>query len=467
MKRFKMLSVLLASIVVCLVIVGGKAQGIEPPEIVDGRFIIMMKNEQGVPADLDTAVSDAGGKIVSTMSQIGVAVATSEADAFSEKLKSHKDVMCVVPELRIQWVKDDFGAEGITPEDEDLYPDQWNMHIIDAEGAWEAGYAGNGARVAILDSGIDYWHPDLISNIDAACSVSFIPYDPINLPDYLWFIDQAGHGTHVSGIVAAADNGEGVIGVAPEATIIVVKVLTVIPGLPGSWGNFSWIINGVIYATIVADADIINMSLGGYFPKSGHVPEGWPPLPAREAAFYLSIWNRVLNFASQQGVTVVCAAANDSIDLNHDHEWVVLPAQAGNCMAVSATGPVSLVNPDTPAFYTNYGTSVIDVAAPGGNIDLSICPNPPCDESIPWRQDMVLSTYPGNEYRRACGTSMAAPHVCGVAALIVGKHNRTISPAQVKAIIQQSADDLGKPGRDDFYGCGRINAYKAVSGVKK
>ena len=127
-------------------------------------------------------------------------------------------------------------------------------------------------------------------------------------------------------------------------------------------------------------------------------------------------------------------------------------------MAVSATGPLSQKDFDTPAFYTNYGTSVIDVAAPGGNIDLSFPPN--------WWIDMVLSTHPMG-WIFACGTSASAPHVSGVAALIIGQHGGEMPPAQVKAIIEQSADDLGKPGMDDYYGRGRINACNAVGGIKK
>ncbi len=127
-------------------------------------------------------------------------------------------------------------------------------------------------------------------------------------------------------------------------------------------------------------------------------------------------------------------------------------------MAVSATGPLSQKNFDTPALYTNYGTSVIDVAAPGGNIDLSFPQN--------WRLYMVLSTAPFG-WIWAAGTSAEVPHVSGVAALIIGQHGGEMSPAQVKAIIEQSADDLGKPGMDDYYGRGRISAYKAVAGIRR
>jgi subtilisin family serine protease len=216
-------------------------------------------------------------------------------------------------------------------------------------------------------------------------------------------------------------------------------------------GAFSWIVSGIVYAATEADADVINMSLSGYFPKSGMHNIWWP---AKESAYYVSLFNRAVNFAARQGVTVVSAAGNDATNLNHNQDWVVLPAEAGNGMAVSATGPVGLENFDNPASYTNYGTSVIDVAAPGGDHQLWPESN--------WWFDMVFSTAPGG-WMWAAGTSASAPHVSGVAALLIGQNGGEMHPAQVKAIIEQSADDLGKPGMDDYYGRGRINAYKAVT----
>jgi len=123
-----------------------------------------------------------------------------------------------------------------------------------------------GPGVADLDSGIDPYHPDLAPNIDFAVSRSFA-LDWMWVPDVGWippepFIDDLdGHGTWTAGIIAAADNEYGVIGVAPEATIIAVKVLN-----QTGAGFFSWIINGIVYAATEADADVINMSLGGAFP---------------------------------------------------------------------------------------------------------------------------------------------------------------------------------------------------------
>jgi len=444
MISYRGIGIILAVSIICL-IVGNVMADIPLPEVIKGRYIIMM-NEQGIPNDFNNAVANAGGKLELTVPEIGMAVATSNIDGFADRLK-HKDVMCVLPDLKIQWIpNNETHAQGISPGDEPLFGFQWDMRVIDAPDAWAAGYTGKGVRVADLDTGIDPLHPDLTPNIDFAASKSFVPYEP--------FIDDLnGHGTHTAGTIAAADNGFGIIGVAPEATIIAVKVMD----KTGS-GYFEWIVQGAVYAASEADADVINMSLDGYLPKNG-IPEYG--LTARIVAYYLTLCNRGANFAVRNGVTVVCAAGNEATALNKDSNWVVLPAQAGNNLAISATGPINQENFDTPAFYTNYGTSVISVAAPGGNADLS---------NFNYL-DLVVSCVPTffdpSGFAWGFGTSMATPHVSGLAALIIGKNGGDMSPAKVKAIIEQSADDLGKPGMDDFYGHGRINAYKAVTGINK
>jgi subtilisin family serine protease len=281
--------------------------------------------------------------------------------------------------------------------------------------------------------------------------------------------DTFWHGTHVAGIVAApggpGNSNLGTVGIAPSATIIGVKVLHC-----GS-GAFSWVLNGIVYAaTPIAEggagADVINMSLGAQFARQGV-----------HAAHLAVALGKATTYAYQRGVTVVAALGNSATDLDHTANTVFMPAMSPHVIAVSATGPlgfaIGATNYDRPASYTNFGQSAVDFAAGGGDFMLpgnAVCalPRNPTGAIVQlcWVFDMVMAPCRGpgtsnGSYCWAAGTSMASPAVSGVAALIIGKFGR-IGPAAVEQRLRQSADDLGKPGNDDFYGGGRVNALRAV-----
>jgi subtilisin family serine protease len=230
---------------------------------------------------------------------------------------------------------------------------------------------------------------------------------------------------------------------APEATLIGIKALK-----SNGSGYISWIVAGIVHA-VNYDADIINLSLGGTLYKNGMDPY----YTARDAAEVIKMYRKVINWASSHDVLVVCSAGNSALDMDHDGNFMTIPAQAGNCIAVSATGPIGLQDFDHFASYSNYGSSTIWVAAPGG--DFTLYP------AAGWHLDMVYSTYI-NGWAWMVGTSMSAPMVSGEAALILSKYG-PMSVGQLKNLIAQTADDLGKPGKDPYYGRGRINAYNAVT----
>jgi PKD repeat protein len=265
----------------------------------------------------------------------------------------------------------------------------WGVKRIGAGTVHASGNNGTGVMVAILDTGIDYEHSDLDDNyIDG--------YDFVN--DDSDPMDDNGHGTHCAGIVAAEDNGEGVVGVAPGADLYAVKVLNSV----GS-GSESDVIAGIQWS-VDKDMDVISMSFGSNVEST----------PLKDAC----------DNADSSGVLLVAAAGNDGNPPGRGDN-VDYPAGYYSVIAVAATD-----SNDIRARWSSTGPAV-ELAAPGVNIN---------------------STYLGGEYAYASGTSMACPHVAGTAALIGGG----------RQYLRDTADDLGAPGKDDLYGHGLVDADEAA-----
>ncbi len=413
------------------------------------------------------AVNAAGGAVTFGHDGAGVAVVRLSAPDFLARLRASKAITDAARDVVVAWQRPDVGgtvtASFTNPPDNDRYFNtiQWAPQAVDAPAAWAAGCTGQGVRVAVLDGGIWNVHPDLAPNFDTAHSRSFVPGQAYNTDTGTFW-----HGTHVAGIVAAVDNttnaNSGVIGIAPKATIVGVKVLH------GGLGSFGAVIEGILYAaTPIANggggADIINMSLGAVFPKND------PDVRGLVAAL-----NKAVNYADRFGVLVVSAAGNDELDLDHSGNYVSVPAQSGSGIAVSATGPsgfaLGATNFAQPASYTNFGNSAISVAAPGGDFRLAGTPAGDATCTLPttngaalarpcWVFDMVMSTNVGG-WAWAAGTSMASPAAAAVAA-IIKQRNPGISLGDLKNALARSAQDLGKPGHDPYYGRGWVNALAA------
>ena len=431
-----------------------------------------------LPADLAEQTKAAHGTVKAVLNAVGIATATSEDPGFAAKAARITGVRSVVRDFTYQGIdmNEERNAEVVTEADvvtettqrNPFFRFQWGHTAIQAPQAWATGAQGAGVVVADLDSGFDLTHPDLKGNIIG--SKSFVAGEP-------WVQPKPGgsvHGTHTAGTIAAIDGGGGVVGVAPKASLLLVKVL----GDSGS-GSFSGIIEGIVYAAD-NNADVINMSLGAALPRNGRFlnDNNTPNDPsddfiendAKLVQEILVAINRATAYAHKQGVTIIASAGNDANDGNHDQSLVHIPADATGVISISATAPLGwakapeTANLDRFASYSNYGTSAIDFAAPGGDGAYR-----PTTERITFRGlnrpvrtfDFVLSTVTRG-YAWLAGTSMAAPHVTGVAALVIGQNGGAMDPTRVEAVLRASADDLGKPGRDELYGHGRVNALRAV-----
>ena len=445
-----------------------------------GTYVVLAKGTS-FDAKLAAKVTAAGGVITNRMSAIGVAIVESNSSTFAAQASKIRGIQSVNADVALEGpapdstalTEEEIAAMYANPApsgDDDFFFDlQWGHRAVDAAGAWNQGPRGNGAVVAVLDSGIACTHPDLAPNIDMALSTSFVLTEGVCLTA----LNSFNHGSHVAGTIAAADNAFGTIGVAPEAQIIAVKVLSQATGS----GSFAGIIQGIYYAASVG-ADVINMSLG---------VNGGLPIGGKDVAELVNATARATRYAESQNALVVASAGNAGMDLNHSSgrfydpgtgtyytaNLRAFPSELPGVLSISATAPIGWANDvagtflDNPASYSNFG-SAISFAAPGGdsvyptNENCFLVFTRPC-----WVFDLVFSVRGYNaignpSWGWAAGTSMAAPHASGVAALIIAKNGGEMAPAQVVQIMRASADDLGKPGGDVHYGYGRVNASRAV-----
>ncbi len=359
------------------------------------------------------------------------------------------------------------------------YEDLWGVKQIQAGEAWDLAI-GKGIVVAVSDTGVDYSHPDMgliwvnpgedLNKNGIADPTDFDGVDSDNngfIDDLRGWdfttcqrldfntgiclqskltdnnpIDDNGHGTHVSGTIAAAgDNNLGIVGIAYGATIMAVKGLN-----SQGAGSTVELAQSIIYAADQG-ARIINMSWGG--PKSQMLKDA-------------------LTYAHTKGVVLVAASGNEGANIGPADSENSLASNPSNFLHSVSVGSVDQL--DQRSGFSNFGQA-LSIVAPGGgdtsNPDLSVNPNSTYHNILSLLATGTENNFPtqlrvGEMFLRIVGTSMAAPHVAGVAALVLSK-NPSLNSREVKAILQNSADDLGSPGFDIEYGYGRLNAFRAVS----
>ncbi len=322
---------------------------------------LILAVSNGAFETVSAAIADLGGSVTRSHEGAGIIFADGLSDDAAATLAAMGGVRAMVRDRAIQGVPapgnlktENVPLDGVASHDPTtayFWPYQWDMRIIDADDAWEAGYSGSSdVTVAIIDSGIDPFHQDLDGLVDWARSVAFVP--SVNPAGPIWG-DDFFHGTHVAGTVAS--NGLGTSGVAPHTTLVAVKVCDSTGSCP-----LGAIFYGILYAADIG-ADVGNLSLGGFIAKN--VPDGGQ---------ISAIFNQIVTYATRQGMLVVSAAGNSGVDLDHlgrDYRagsFTSVPCEAGNGVCVSATGPTDVI-----AGYSNYGVSAVNVAAPGGDYGLA------------------------------------------------------------------------------------------------
>lgn len=363
----------------------------------DRKVIIGFKKNSGFSEESKQGkFHRSGGRVKRSHTMIN-AVSGVLPEEEIEKLKKDPAVAYIEADSVVGLTEPLATAAPLTQE----FSDSWGVSRIGGNFAATAGITGAGVKVAILDSGIDYNHPDLKDNYKGGYNFAYDNNDPFD-DGYI------SHGTHIAGIIGARNNGTGVVGVAPEVSLYAVKVLG---GMV--MGDLSDILAGMEWA-ISNKMDVVNMSIGA---------------PIDSAAF-----KDVCDRAYQAGIIVVAASGNTKSNS------IEFPAAYDSVIAVSSTN-----QDDSFSSFSNYAPKN-ELSAPGAAIN---------------------STMRGGSYGSMNGTSQSAAHVTGAAAILLAKgvadaNNDGRRADDVRALLAASAKDLGDPGRDHYFGFGRVDIEKAL-----
>jgi len=481
-------------------------------------FIVLYK-DTSVPADAAAVIANAGGTLVKSYEAIGVAIATAPGRSFRDSVLSDSRIEGASSTTRFAVRLNPSSGEAIdtapvgltnspATDNDSLSGLQWDMVQIKTPQAHAITGGSSAVVVANVSTGIDYTHPDLAANFDFADSCSCLGGVPNTNPTA--YQDLNGFGTHTAGLIAAASNGIGIVGVAPNVKIASIKAL--------NDDGFAFP-EAIVCAFMWAGSQHIDVTNNSYFV------DPWL-FNCKDDPEQRAIWKavqRAVRYAMNQGVTVVAPTGNQSDDLARpqvdlispdfppgvaqprdvNNACVQIPVEIPGVIGVSADGNAAQ-NPTgfLKSFYSNYGLGVTDLVAPGGDSNFGLTSAAP--------NGRVLSTWPASLLAVTClparrvvdpsgatycyqqGTSFAVPHVAGVAALIISQLGNLDSqpkmqPARVGALLSGSADPQpcpttlpagydtfkrpsgdsqacqGGPSRNSWYGAGQVNALKSVS----
>ncbi|MEU6475912.1 S8 family serine peptidase [Streptomyces sp. NPDC047017] len=457
-------------------------------------YVVDVRPGHGVPARVRNAITRAGGTIVTAYDRIGVIVVHSANPDFAKTVRrvpgvdaagatrtaplpaqSTTDVGTPQPLTAAQLA----AARGRAAAGQDpLEPLQWDLPAIKADKAHEKTLGSPKVTVAVIDTGVDDTHPDIAPNFDRGDSVNCVSGKP-DTTDGAWrpSASESPHGTHVAGEIAGAKNGVGITGVAPGVRVAGIKVAN-----PDGFFYTEAVVCGFVWAA-EHGVDVTNNS---YYTDPWYFNCADDP----DQKALVEAVRRASQYAERKGTVNVAAAGNENYDLASrsitdpsspndstpggrvidPHKCYDIPTQLPGVVTVAATGAKGV-----KSSFSNYGLGVIDIAAPGGDSTAYQKPDAPATSGL------ILGPLPGGTWGYMAGTSMASPHVAGVAALIKSTHPHA-SAALVKALLYAEATgtpctkpyDINGDGKVDavcqgvrnyngFYGRGTADALAAVT----
>jgi subtilisin family serine protease len=389
------------------------------------RYLVVF--DRGTPQhDADGQIKAACGRSTSYYPQISIGVVTSADPGFAAKFGPGRTFSAQQVRHGSTPRRAQVSSEAVAAADRS--DEQWDVAAVDATGAT----GSPDVVVGVLDSGIDPAHPDLAAALDQSDSVGCLTGVPDRSAD-AWQPTSSAHGTHVAGIIAAADDGKGITGVAPGVKVASVKVI----------GDSGYVdpeaaVCGLMWAA-ARHLPVIDTSFS---------VDPWGVSCAQREGYGVvhEAIARAVEYSTSQGTLDIAAATNESVNLTPSPPSGVspapsscdeLPAGLRDPVTVSAVGRDGM-----KAGYSSYGLGVVDLAAPGGD-----------------RGDCLLSTVPGG-YAPMCGTSMAAPHAAGVAALVASAHPG-LSARQLRNALLRGARPMPCPTDYDLTGDGHQDAFCA------
>jgi subtilisin family serine protease len=415
-------------------------------------------NSYATVAAAKKAIERAGGTVVTAHEQIGVVVAHSQNPEFAKQLRAQRGLFVSVGATRtapLQTVQTT--EEGTTqklsaadaakaaadaaPGEEPLESNQWDLRAIKADQAHKINDGSPDVTVGIIDTGVDDTHPDLAANFSKEQSANCVGGVP-DTTEGAWrpYVDGSDHGTHVAGTIGAPRNGVGVSGVAPGVKLAAIKV--------SEPGTSLFYTEAVVCGFMFAAEKGIEVTNNSYYVD----PWYFNCKTDDDQKALVEALTRASNYAQRKGVLNVAAAGNENFDLASDsivddsspndttptprtidpRVCLDVPTQLPGVVTVTATGDKGF-----KSYYSSFGLGVADVAAPGG--DKWQIP------ATPDANGRVLSTIPGG-YGYKQGTSMATPHVAGVAALLKSAHP-TATPSQLQAMLKGQATKTACPAQ--------------------